>query len=378
MFFRKRDRLIAELRSTLHERERQLDELEHSHLAQTQALEQAKTAMANLQTQQSHFQGIHSSFGKFHQSLACVQESAAYTTQFLGRENISATEVKGASMTMRAAVGDITANLEELATTSSAVSDEVGILDGHAQGIGQIINLIREIAAQTNLLALNAAIEAARAGEAGRGFSVVADEVRKLAERTSLATGEIAALVEKIRLATGSCREQMRTLSEHARQFSADGQQTASVISYLLGLSENMDKTISATSLRSFCELAKIDHIVYKSNVYKALLGLSDDDDSRFTDHTACRLGHWYYEGFGHQHFSGVQGFHAIEEPHRLFHRFAVEAVKAARAGDPLHHKLAQMEEQSLRVIALLDALANHYRLEVESKGTGSGSIELF
>jgi len=71
--------------------------------------------------------------------------------------------------------------------------------------IGNVVNLIAQIARQTTLLALNSTIEAARAGAAGKGFAVVAVEVKALAVQTQQATEEITKKIEALqRDASGS------------------------------------------------------------------------------------------------------------------------------------------------------------------------------
>ena len=101
--------------------------------------------------------------------------------------------------------------LQETIAAMSAIATSSG-------QIGQIVDLIDDIAFQTSLLALNAGVEAARSGDAGRGFAVVAQEVRALAQRSLEAAKEIGRLVSTLRAqverGVGLVHETSRTLTE--------------------------------------------------------------------------------------------------------------------------------------------------------------------
>lgn len=253
-------------------------------------------------------------------------------------------------------------DMSRLNSQMSNMSERIGGLSNTADDINKFVNTITSISDQTNLLALNAAIEAARAGDAGRGFSVVADEVRSLATETNRSASEVAELVQGIIQSTRSAVDVVSDLQSNNEKLSEGVGELNNGFDKMVSHCDSMKKTIEDGSLDMFIQTVKLDHVVWKSDVYAVLCGLSDKSPSAFSDHTSCRLGKWYQENRD-THIGRTRAFAGIETPHAQVHQFGVEAMEAAQQGDNAARDklLKKMENASQHVMSALDAISAEF-----------------
>ncbi|WP_255720115.1 methyl-accepting chemotaxis protein [Oryzibacter oryziterrae] len=316
---------------------------------------------------------------------------------------------RGVVAKVASAVGNIASAVDETARSVDQLSEASG-------QIAQILAVIEGIASQTNLLALNATIESARAGEAGRGFGVVAAEVKGLANQTSRATDDIShrisvlkggmdqilktmaasksavgegqasiaealAMMEQISSQVGSVNHRMRDISGILRQQREAVEEISKSINTVAdtatdneGLLHTMSGKMRGSNDRfsqkaaswhndgddaSLCEIAKIDHVLFKKKVIDAVMGALEWRPSEVTDHHNCRLGKWY-DGMRDPEVRNQPAFIAILGPHERVHNVARQVLEARAAGQPdkMMAALAELNHASADVVERLEDLS--------------------
>jgi len=175
--------------------------------ALTNALEQeVRSAIDIVHRQSSTMQKVANDMAEAIQHTETGAEAASAASQ---DSSSSVDAVAAAAEEMAASISEISRQVAGATEIANRAAQQAEGTNAHIKGlaeaadkIGEVINLISDIAKQTNLLALNATIEAARAGDAGKGFAVVANEVKTLANQTAKATEDIATQIGDMQTAT--------------------------------------------------------------------------------------------------------------------------------------------------------------------------------
>lgn len=257
-------------------------------------------------------------------------------------------------------LADIVTSMQDMGGKMGGMTTSINGLSEKADSINTFVSTITSISDQTNLLALNAAIEAARAGDAGRGFSVVADEVRTLATETNKSASEVADLVSTIISSTKYAVGSVDEIKTNNDFLSSGVGELNEQFSQIVDCCDSMKNAISDSSLRTFIQTVKLDHIVWKTDVYAVLLDMSHKGVEDFADHRSCRLGQWY-QNEGRQLFAQNPSFQSLDKPHSEVHSCGVQAVRAMQAGDAQQclDNLHRMENASHQVMVILDQLSD-------------------
>lgn len=380
----------------------------------------------------SHFtEDLNDSVGSLTEVCDTVDDSATQARSEADQSLASAETVSSAAEELSASIGEIARQVSEsTAISREAVREVEGTravmdrLNTSAEEIGEILDLISNIAAQTNLLALNATIEAARAGDAGKGFAVVAGEVKLLANQTAKATEDIRLRIDTLRTemnaiieamgesgtAVGQGNEaitrtgaDMAQAAERVAQVTARmadmsgilGQQTSAtqeisdgiggiaqkaqrsntlvedIARYIGGantlVADRVNHWMRDDSALYMLETAKVDHILFRKTIIDTVMGSQNLASGDVPDHHLCRFGKWF-DDQTEPTLVNHPLWRAIKEPHARVHAHAKAALDAHHGGrtDEAHESLHKLHDESKVIISSLEALSRDLEAKVE------------
>lgn len=331
--------------STQSQLRQRIEQVESENSTLLGQLESANKTISQQQKELADYQQRLSFIENFTESLSGYQNTFSQLSNLLQRERETILTIdqnnQSGESTMSAVVGNLSSIVGDIESTSESIAE----LKGHTQEIEQTSGDVRGVAETTNLLSLNANIEAARAGEHGRGFTVVANEVRALSQRTTELTDRINDKVGQIVQGVDSSHslsvEAMHTTRENIE----------STKQYLALLAEEnthikqLGGSISNSALLAQIELANIEEMQLRMDVYRVYLGTLNANDCNVVDSDKCGIGRWYYSELFRERFKAHSSYLAIEAPHDKVHVCAQTVIDAIKKDE---HGLAQQELKNM------------------------------
>ena len=345
------DAKLDEITTLRKEKERLYEEIRQLS-DENQALKASQTQATSHQANESN-QLVNAMLSSLKQ-LEGIRQTVLTSYENIDREASGIEGVNGVFEESSSSLDKIITDMDGLSDKMGTMSESISGLSETADSINKFVSTITSISDQTNLLALNAAIEAARAGDAGRGFSVVADEVRALANETNKSANEVAELVQSIIQSTRSAVGSVNELQENNTHLSEGVGTLNSNYQEIVSFCGSASGTITQASQQSFVQTVKLDHVVWKGEVYEVVCGRSHKSAAEFSDHRSGRIGAWLQS-------QSAQVTGRVEGTLASVHRLGVDAINAAQAGemDKCYQALEEMERASEQVMSALDSFAS-------------------